>query len=225
MFNPFNEDSGERGHLVWKSGTREKVFKGPIFDVLTVERTSTDGRSSTFIEVDCPHWVTVLPWYRREDGRPMFVMVDQFRHGSSTVTREFPAGVVEKDEDPLVAALRELVEETGLEADTIHLMGDVSPNSAFMNNRSNFYLVEGVRLVASQDLDANEQLDVSSVPVDEVIAHMGTGIYDNGIMMMALGFFLREAQKRPELVTTMPLNKESQKTGNKNTKTHKQEMI
>ncbi|HKL60083.1 MAG TPA: NUDIX hydrolase [Sphaerochaeta sp.] len=202
MFNPFNEVSGETSHLMWKSGTRERVFKGPIFDICTVVRTSTDGRSSSFIEVDCPHWVTVLPWYRREDGKPMFVMVDQFRHGSSTVTREFPAGVVEKGEDPMVAALRELIEETGLEAVKTHLLGNVSPNSAFMNNRSNFYLAEGVRLVAEQDLDANEQLDVFSVPVEEVVASMGTGMYDNGIMMMALGFFLREAQKRPELVTT-----------------------
>ncbi len=211
MFNPFNEDSGQMDHLMWKSGRRERVFKGPIFDVCTVVRTSTDGRSSTFIEVDCPHWVTVLPWYRRGDGKPMFVMVDQFRHGSSSVTREFPAGVVEKDEDPMDAALRELKEETGLEAEKTRLLGHVSPNSAFMNNRSNFYLVEGVRLVTSQNLDANEQLDVFSVPVEEVIASMGTGMYDNGIMMMALGFFLKEAHSRPELVTTMDPEKESNK--------------
>jgi len=79
MFNPFNEGSSEMSHLMWKDGMRERVFKGPIFDICTVVRTSTDGRSSTFIEVDSPHWVTVLPWYRREDGVPMFVMVDQFR--------------------------------------------------------------------------------------------------------------------------------------------------
>lgn len=204
MFNPFNEVSGETSHLMWKSGMRERVFKGPIFDICTVVRTSTDGRTSTFIEVDSPNWVTVLPWYRREDGVPMFVMVDQFRHGSSTVTREFPAGVVEKGEDPMVGALRELIEETGLEAEKTSLLGNVSPNSAFMNNRSNFYLVEGVRLVADQSLDANEQLDVFSVSVEEVIASMGTGIYDNGIMMMALGFFLREAHKRPELISILP---------------------
>ena len=201
MFNPFNEDSGEMSHLMWKSGMRERVFKGPIFDICTVVRTSTDGRSSTFVEVDSPNWVTVLPWYRNEEGKPMFVMVDQFRHGSSTVTREFPAGVVEKNEDSLLAAMRELMEETGLEAEKIHLLGNVNPNPAFMNNRSNFYLAEEVRLVASQNLDANEQLDVFSVPVEEVVTSMGTGIYDNGIMMIALGYFLREAQKRPELVT------------------------
>ncbi len=203
MFKRPPKDGGDTTHLLWKSGRRERVFKGPIFDVCTVVRTSTDGRTSSFIEVDSPPWVTVLPWYRREDGVPMFVMVDQFRHGSSTVTREFPAGVVDKGEEPVVAALRELLEETGLDGEKISLLGEVNPNSAFMNNRSNFFLVEGVRLVAAQNLDANEQLDIFSVPVAEVVASMGTGLYDNGIMMMALGFFLREAYKRPELVTVL----------------------
>ena len=49
---------------------------------------------------------------------------------------------------------------------------------------------------------------MSSVPVEEVIASMGSGIYDNGIMMMA-GFFLQEAYKRPELVTTLKPNNKS----------------
>jgi hypothetical protein len=72
-----------------------------------------------------------------------------------------------------------------------------------MNNRSYFFLVEDAEHVSDQELDPNEQLDVFSVPVAEVVANMGTGIYDNGIMMIALGFFLREAQKRPELVTAL----------------------
>jgi 8-oxo-dGTP pyrophosphatase MutT (NUDIX family) len=202
MFNPFSshKDKGTV-HLVWKSGERKRVFKGPIFDICSVERTSSDGRCSSFIEVDAPNWVTVVPWFRNEDGVPMFVMVEQFRHGSNAVTREFPAGVVEEGEDPMDAGLRELKEETGLSDGSITFLGDVSPNPAFMNNRTYFYLVEQAQLTSDQALDPNEQLDVLAVPVQTVVANMGTGIYDNGIMMIALGFFLREAQRRPELIT------------------------
>lgn len=202
MFDPFTHDEQkETSQLLWKSGKRELVFKGPIFDICTVQRTSSDGRCSTFIEVDCPKWVTIVPWFRNAEGVPMFVMVDQFRHGSATVTREFPAGVVEKGEEPMDAGLRELKEEAGLEGERVTVLGNVNPNSAFMNNRSYFYLVEDVKHTSGQELDPNEQLEVLSVPVQTVIDHMGTGIYDNGIMMIALGYFLREAKKRPELVT------------------------
>lgn len=201
MRDPFElGNTGDIDHLIWKSGERKQVFDGPIFDVCTVERTSSDGRTSRFVEVDSPDWVTIIPWYRAKDGTPMFVMVQQFRHGSATVTREFPAGVVERGEEPVAAARRELREETGLETDPIAPLGDVCPNSAFMNNRANFFLAEGLSLAGGQELDENEQLDVLSVPVREVVESMGTGLYDNGIMMIALGFFLREAERRPELL-------------------------
>lgn len=190
-------------HLVWKSGERRRVFKGPIFDVHTVQRTASDGRSSSFIEVDAPTWVTVIPWFRSSEGVPMFVMVKQYRHGSDTVTCEFPAGVVEAGEEPEAAGLRELGEECGISGERVTKLGDVSPNSAFMNNRAHFYLVEDVRHTREQSLDENEQLEVLSLPVSTVVEQMGTGIYDNGIMMIALGFFMRLAARRPELLQTI----------------------
>ena len=94
-------------------------------------------------------------------------------------------------------------EECALVGGRITKLGDVSPNSAFMNNRAHFFLTEDVALRGEQELDENEQLDVLAVPVQTVIEEMGTGIYDNGIMMIALGFFMRLAEQRPELIQTI----------------------
>ncbi|MCH3907744.1 MAG: NUDIX hydrolase [Sphaerochaeta sp.] len=202
MSDPFGVgDSKDTSHLVWKDVSPVRVsYHGPIFDVALVDRLSTDGRKGTFVEVLCPEWITVIPWYRASDGRPMFIMEQQFRHGAAAVTREFPAGLVEKGEDPKDAALRELMEETGCTTRTITKLGDINPNSAFMSNRANFFLAEGLEPVSGQHLDKNEQLDVLSVPVEEVMRDIGTGMYDNGIMMIAMGFFLKESRKRPELL-------------------------
>ncbi len=187
--------------LSWKTLSRKSLYLGPIFEVRSVQRESTDGRLGTFIEVDAPQWATIIPWYRDESGSPYFLMVRQYRHGSDTVTIEFPAGMVDEDEDPKIAARRELLEETGCEplGDILYL-GSVSPNSAFMNNRISIFFVEGIRKIRDQSLDVNEQLDVLSISVQEVLDSMGTGAYDNGIMMIAQAFFLRYAQKRPELL-------------------------
>jgi ADP-ribose pyrophosphatase len=104
--------------------------------------------------------------------------------------------VVDEGETPKEAAVRELLEETGLVGSRVTLLGEINPNPAFMSNRAYFYLIEDVVPQAKQDLDENEQIDVLSVPLEEVVEQMGTGIYDNGIMMIALGFFMREAKRR-----------------------------
>lgn len=191
----------ENTRLTWKTVERRKVFDGPIFDVQRVQRASTDGRVGFFIEIDAPKWATIIPWFRDKEGVPNFVMVRQYRHGSDSVTIEFPAGTVDDGEDPLVASLRELREETGYEPiGGVTELGSVSPNPAFMNNRVWFYLVEGLHYVGEQVLDIHEQLDILTIPVRTVLDSMGTGPYDNGIMMIAQAFFLRFAQNRPDLL-------------------------
>ena len=187
-----------REELMWKTGKREKLFNCVLFDIIGVERSSTDGRKGTFIEVDSKDWIVAIPWKRNSEGVPCFIMEEQFRHGSESVTREFPAGLVEEGEAPIAAAKRELMEETGMKGD-FTLLGNVNPNSAFMSNRQSFFFVENLEKVKGQSLDENEQIDVIEGPVSDVIRDMGSGLYDNGIMMMALGFFLRFAEERPEL--------------------------
>ena len=184
--------------LMWKSGERRNLYSCVLFKINGIEREHRDGRKGTFIELESQNWVVAIPWFLRDDGVPCFVMEEQYRHGSETITREFPAGLVEKGELSLVAAQRELLEETGIEG-KFTLLGEVNPNSAFMCNRQSFYLVEDIKKVSGQSLDLNEEIDIIEVPVEEVIRDMGTGLYDNGIMMMALGFFMRLAEKRPEL--------------------------
>ena len=99
--------------------------------------------------------------------------------------------------------MRELMEETGMKGSFTEL-GNVCPNSAFMSNRQSFFLVTDIEKVGGQSLDANEEIDVVTVPVEDAIRDMGKGAYDNGIMMMAIGFFLRYAEEHPELGLRQP---------------------
>ena len=188
--------------LKWRTDSREKSYTCAIFSVNSVERTAHDGRHGTFVEIESPDWIVAIPWVM-VDGVPCFIMEEQYRHGSDSITREFPAGLVEKGEPAIEAARRELLEETGMQGDFIEL-GNVCPNSAFMSNRQSFFLVTGIEKVSGQSLDANEEIDVVTVPVEEAIRDMGKGAYDNGIMMMAIGFFLRYAESHSELKLRQP---------------------
>ena len=56
-----------------------------------------------------PDWVNVIA----EDCKGNLIIERQWRHGLGIVSNEICAGVIEKDEEPLDAAKRELQEETG----------------------------------------------------------------------------------------------------------------
>lgn len=184
--------------LAWKELKAEVAYRTRVFDLELVERTGKGDHRSTFVRLNAPDWVVVIPWFVDQDGTPCFWMEDQFRHGSGEITREFPAGMAEKGESAIESAKRELEEETGFRAD-LKLLAKVNPNSALFCNHQSIFLAENLERSGNIHFDENEDIVLVKVPVEEAIENMGSGIYSNGVMMSALGFFLREAEKRPEL--------------------------
>ncbi|MBN2509083.1 MAG: NUDIX hydrolase [Spirochaetales bacterium] len=187
-----DRESSPFDHLLWKETARTLEARCRIFDVYRVQKASGKGTTGSFYLLDAPEWVTVVPVIQNGDGTRSFVMVRQYRHGSGEVTLEFPAGVVEKGEEPEAAGRRELKEETGYEAAEARLLGRVNPNPAFMNNRTHVFLFSGLTKTALQCFDEHEDIEVELVPEDTAVAQMGTGEFGNGIMMIALGFYLRD---------------------------------
>lgn len=185
-------------HLVWRTGERKRTYSCAIFSVNEVERFSQDGRHGKFVEVECPEWVIVIPLAKDEKGEMRVIMEEQYRHGSDSITLEYPAGLVEEGEEPEVAARRELLEETGMVAGKLSKLATLCPNNAFMSNHQHFFLAEDLSAISEQKLDANEQIDLFSLPLDEVLEKMGSGIADNALMMAATGLLMRELEKRKE---------------------------
>jgi 8-oxo-dGTP pyrophosphatase MutT (NUDIX family) len=177
-------------HLIWKEEGRKPVFKCPVFSVRETYYRSPDNEVKTFTVMDAPDWAIVIPLLKTERGA-CFVMVRQWRHGAAELSLEFPGGVFERDEQPVVAAARELSEETAYKAGRIAALGSCSPNPAIMANHVHFFLAEDLQPLDSQNLDEDEFVDVELVPVNEVIQNMGRPPYIHALMGTALALYLQ----------------------------------
>ena len=71
-------------------------------------------------------------------------------------------------------------------------LGSVNPNPAFLSNTFTAFLAEDLEQTGTQTLDENEYLRFELIPATKVIEKMGSCDFDNGTMLMALMYYLRE---------------------------------
>lgn len=135
--------------------------------------------------IDAPDWVNVVAV--TPDAK--LVLVRQFRYGINEFSLEIPGGVVERGEDPLAAGVRELREETGYIGGAATPLGSVHPNPAFQANRSHFILVENVVCQAELAWDTDEEIEVLTLPVEDVLTLARNGGITHGLVLNALMFF------------------------------------
>ncbi len=77
---------------------------------------------------------------RTPDG--MIPIVRQYRPAIENFTWELPAGMLDKDEQPVDCCRRELLEETGFPAQKVHALGNYAPCTARLSNQIHTFFVE-----------------------------------------------------------------------------------
>jgi 8-oxo-dGTP pyrophosphatase MutT (NUDIX family) len=128
------------------------------------------------------------------DGK--IVLVKQYRFGLRDLSIEPPGGLLEPDEDPVVAATREVEEETGFKGGKASLLGSCSPNPAIQKNQCHLVLIEGVKIESAQNLDEHEEIEVLLLNPAEALHLAKNNPRVHSLALLAL-YHLRDA--RPHL--------------------------
>ena len=149
----------------WKILDREYLFKRPWLTARRDKVQLPDGRiNPEYYVLEYPDWINVIAITKTG----MFVMVEQYRHGLQDVFTELVGGVIEPGEDPLAAARRELLEETGFAGGDWELYMVISQNPSTSNNYTYCFIARGVEETARQHLDETEDIAVKLLTEQEV---------------------------------------------------------
>jgi 8-oxo-dGTP pyrophosphatase MutT (NUDIX family) len=158
--------STESDPAPWEVLRTEYLFRQPW---LTLRRDCVRVPTGAVIDEyyvwEYPPWVNVVGV--TEDDQ--LVLVRQYRHGLSAVHYELPGGTVDPaDADPLAAAQRELLEETGFSGGEWSPLMTCSANAGTQNNLTHSFLASGVQRTAAPEPEEGEDLRPCLMPFREI---------------------------------------------------------
>jgi ADP-ribose pyrophosphatase len=144
----------------WKIKKQELVFNHKWYKLRQDEVELPNGRIVDDYFVSVRPNVVVIFAVTPDDE---VVMVKQYKHGVQEIIVELPGGVVDENENFEEAAKRELIEETGYSVDSLKLIASLYDNPTKDTNKINLYLGRNAIKTSEQDLDENEEIEVSTV--------------------------------------------------------------
>lgn len=139
------------------------VFKGKIFDVYQWEQEMYDGTTATFEKLKRPD--TAVVFGVLDDGR--ILLTEQEQPGKAPFLGA-AGGRIEEDEDPIVGAKRELLEETGYEAER-WVLWDANHVTSKIDWVVYTFIAKGLKKVSGMNLDGGERIKLRLVTFDEFI--------------------------------------------------------
>jgi len=172
---------------------KDKTGKERKWDMCSRTTKSSDNKADAVVIVP------LLKRYGQEDEIDT-ILVEQFRPPVDSYTVEFPAGLIDKDETPEEAALRELREETGYVGEACKTLPKVSRSvcmSPGLTDESVHIVLVMVDLEnpynknPQPEPDEGEYVQVKRVSLKsglQQILDQGTSMPIEGLYMFALGF-------------------------------------
>lgn len=162
----------------WKNN--DIVYIGNIFSVL-------EGKIETSKGDEYPRQVVINPGgvgvVAIVDGN--VILIKQFRISVEKYIVEIPAGRLEPGEKPEESARRELMEEVGYEANTLHLISEYYSGVGFSTERMYIFLATDIKKKhATPEID--EDIEMLQLPLTDVKKMLDEGEFDDAKTIIGL---------------------------------------
>lgn len=154
--------------MIWKKLAEEPAVLGhrkilrKIFELPT-------GKKDVFDVYDDGATVCILAF---TDDRQI-ILAKQFRPGPERILLELPGGMIDKNETPIEAARRELLEETGYTGSLVSVNVDFV--AGYSTQARHNFVATGCHRLQEPQPDPCESIEVVLMSLDDFRAHLRSG--------------------------------------------------
>jgi ADP-ribose pyrophosphatase len=159
----------------------ELIYHGRVFDLVRARFQTPSGREHTYDLVKHHGAVVIVP----VDAQGRIWFVRQYRVGANQQLLELPAGVLEESEQPEVTAAREVREEIGMAAGSMHFLGAFYMVPGYSTEKLHAFLATGL-YESPLPGDEDEYLERVALPVAEAFRMARAGEIEDGKTLAAL---------------------------------------
>ena len=162
---------------------KTKIYDGKILG-LNVYEGKIEGRKVKREYIEHRGAAAMLAF--DEDKKVILVKQHRFPHG---YILEIPAGTLEKKEEPITCAFRELEEETGYRAKKMTPLITFYPSIGYNAEVIHCFVASGLKKIADLKLDEDEILSVVKIDFKKVIRMIKSGeIQDSKTICAVLSY-------------------------------------
>src|SRR5690606_7599061 len=167
---------------IWTEPTisTEQVFKGKVIDLQVDTVELPDGRTATREIVRHPGAAAVVAIHQGK-----MIVVEQYRKALGKTQIEIPAGKLDPNEEPHIAAIRELEEETGFIAQEVKLLHAFYTSPGFADEKLYVYYTDQLEAV-KQNLDDDEDVIVMQITLEEADSYIASGDISDAKTLLAV---------------------------------------
>lgn len=155
-----------------------EVYHGPAFRVTADQVLEPSGVRTRRDIVHHSGSVVILA-VEEGDSEPRVLLERQYRYAARQMLWELPAGRIDKGENDLHAAKRELLEETGYTAKRWRRILRFYASPGFLAEAMNLYLARGLRAGPAQP-EPDEVIHVRMVPLSAAVRMVMRGAIKDG---------------------------------------------